>query len=180
MTTSMNTTNGHFGEKGFTLVELLIVIVTIGILAAIVVVSYNGSQKRGYDASVQSDLDSASGLLESFRQDPNNADIYPQAKAMLDPLGIKATKSAYNTSNALNFVYCINNSSDPTLQYKSYALVAESKSGNIFMMTQDGLKPATTTHANLIAGNTCSGLGMGLVSSGMFAANTWQSWVGGS
>ena len=41
---------------GFTIVELLIVIVVIGILAAITVVAYNGIQNRARDAKVSSDM----------------------------------------------------------------------------------------------------------------------------
>lgn len=37
-------------QKGFTIVELLIVIVLIGILAAITIVAYNGIQQRGRNA----------------------------------------------------------------------------------------------------------------------------------
>jgi prepilin-type N-terminal cleavage/methylation domain-containing protein len=40
-------------EKGFTIVELLIVIVVIGILAAIVIVAYNGVQNRAKTTSSQ-------------------------------------------------------------------------------------------------------------------------------
>lgn len=40
-------------QKGFTIVELLIVIVVIGILAAITLVAYNGIQQRGRDANIQ-------------------------------------------------------------------------------------------------------------------------------
>lgn len=43
-------------QKGFTIVELLIVIVVIGILAAITVVSYNGVQQRANAATVTSTL----------------------------------------------------------------------------------------------------------------------------
>lgn len=42
--------------RGFTIVELLIVIVVIGILAALVIVSYNGIQQRAADASRTADL----------------------------------------------------------------------------------------------------------------------------
>jgi general secretion pathway protein G len=43
-------------ESGFTLVELLVVIVILGILAAIVVVSVRGITDKGQDAACNSDL----------------------------------------------------------------------------------------------------------------------------
>ena len=43
-------------QKGFTIVELLIVIVVIGILAAITVVAYSGIQQRARDTVRKSDL----------------------------------------------------------------------------------------------------------------------------
>ena len=41
-------------KSGFTIVELLIVIVVIGILAAITIVSYNGIQNRSKNAKTVS------------------------------------------------------------------------------------------------------------------------------
>lgn len=46
-------------RQGFTIVELLIVIVVIGILAAITIVAYNGIQNRAHAATAQSDLANA-------------------------------------------------------------------------------------------------------------------------
>ena len=43
-------------SRGFTIVELLIVIVVIGILAAITIVAYNGIQQRAKLSATQSDL----------------------------------------------------------------------------------------------------------------------------
>ncbi|MDB5165339.1 MAG: Fimbrial protein, partial [Candidatus Saccharibacteria bacterium] len=43
-------------QRGFTIVELLIVIVVIGILAAITIVAYNGIQNRARVSSVNSAL----------------------------------------------------------------------------------------------------------------------------
>lgn len=47
-------------QNGFTIVELLVVIVVIGILAAITIVSYTGLSKKAIVASLQSDLSNAS------------------------------------------------------------------------------------------------------------------------
>lgn len=48
---------------GFTIVELLIVIVVIGILAAIVIVAFNGIQDRARVTSAKSDLGSLGKLV---------------------------------------------------------------------------------------------------------------------
>lgn len=50
-------------RHGFTIVELLIVIVVIGILAAIVIVAYSGIQKSASGAAVRSDLGNAAKLM---------------------------------------------------------------------------------------------------------------------
>lgn len=54
-------------RAGFTIVELLIVIVVIAILAAITLVAFNGVQRRAAEASVRSDLNNASKLVESYK-----------------------------------------------------------------------------------------------------------------
>lgn len=43
-------------SRGFTVVELLIVIVVIGVLAAIVIIAFNGVQQRAREAAVKADL----------------------------------------------------------------------------------------------------------------------------
>jgi len=51
---SLNNIKNMKKNDGFTIVELLIVIVVIGILAAITIVAYNGVQNRAKTASAQS------------------------------------------------------------------------------------------------------------------------------
>lgn len=46
----------HSKRTGFTIVELLIVIVVIGILAAITIVAYNGIQARAAQSKINNDL----------------------------------------------------------------------------------------------------------------------------
>lgn len=53
-------------QHGFTIVELLIVIVVIGILAAITIVAYNGLQARAKDAQRVNDVDTITKALELY------------------------------------------------------------------------------------------------------------------
>lgn len=53
-------------QKGFTLVELLIVIVVIGILAALVITTYSGIQQKGRNTERQTDLKAVQGQLEAY------------------------------------------------------------------------------------------------------------------
>lgn len=62
---SMNRTS--LKQRGFTIVELLIVIVIIGILAAITIVAYNGIQERARAAKASSDLSSLAKAIQAAR-----------------------------------------------------------------------------------------------------------------
>lgn len=165
-------------QKGFSIPELIIVIVSIGILASIVIVSYAGVQNRAYNAGVQSDLEAISGLLEGYRNrddGSNPTHIYPTTTPILETLGIKASKGSYNVTVSYNFIYCVANSGTAT--NKEYKLIVLSKSGTVFMMTHDGFTAHALTASSLTA-SLCSTLGMGLISNGLSAPNTWQTWVG--
>ena len=52
---------------GFTIVELLVVIVVIGILAAIAIVSYTGIQNKANTTALVSDLDNVNqAIIDAF------------------------------------------------------------------------------------------------------------------
>ncbi len=53
-------------NRGFTIVELLIVIVVIGILAALVIVTYNGIQQKARDTERKTDINAIASHLEAF------------------------------------------------------------------------------------------------------------------
>jgi len=55
--------------------------------------------------------------------------------------------------------------------------VATSKPGNIFMITEDGLKDYTGSPSDFTVSALCPALGLTYVTAGMSAPNTWQSWV---
>ena len=66
-------------QKGFTIVELLIVIVVIGILAALVLNTFSGVQKRARDTDRQNDMTQLATQLEVYYNDngkyPTNANL---------------------------------------------------------------------------------------------------------
>jgi len=53
-------------NKGFTIVELLVVIVIIGVLAAITIVSYTGITQKATFAKEQSDMKSVNDLIQIY------------------------------------------------------------------------------------------------------------------
>lgn len=77
--------NKRAGQYGFTIVELLIVVVVIAILAVIVTVAYNGVQNRARDAAAQSSLASANTKIRAYGAD-NGA-----LPSSLSALGIAST-----------------------------------------------------------------------------------------
>ena len=93
---------------GFTIVELLIVVVVIAILAAITIVAYNGIQNRAKNSAAQSAAAQASKKVHSHAI--TNADTYP---ATLSSIGI--------TDNGdTTYQYRVNNTTNP----KQYCVTA--------------------------------------------------------
>jgi prepilin-type N-terminal cleavage/methylation domain-containing protein len=171
-------------QTGFTIVELLIVIVVIGILAAITIVAYNGIQSRANDNAVRSDLTNfakkvrvaevdlgafpAGGAVRTGSTDTGDAATSPNVT-------YKATRSAYNSS-VNNFYYCTGK--DATTGVVSFRFYAKSKSGSTWRYASDSgfqnLGDTTFASGNCLAGYADGGSW----SYGYNATNgTWASWT---
>lgn len=75
--------------KGFTLVELLVVIVVLGILVAISIIAYNGTQGRARDSRRQNDISEITKGLELYYLDNHK---YPTSG------GATVTTNTWNTT----------------------------------------------------------------------------------
>ena len=71
---------------GFTIVELLIVVVVIAILAAITIVAYNGIQNRAKESSIQTSISQGSKKLASHYA--LNNDTYPDSANFASVTGL--------------------------------------------------------------------------------------------
>jgi prepilin-type N-terminal cleavage/methylation domain-containing protein len=99
-------------NDGFTIVELLIVIVVIGILAAITIVAYNGVQKRANASAAVSAQNTLQKKAEAFnsissKYPTSTADFNSVSESSLVGSGLSlGTPSATNGKTTLEFEYC--------------------------------------------------------------------------
>lgn len=110
-------------SKGFTIVELLVVIVVIGILAAITIVSYTGITQRATVTSLISDLDNA---LKQLKLDQVLNSSYPVTLAAAN--GGKGIPSSPGTTYQYQF--------DNTTSPQTFCITA-TKSNQSYYINQD-------------------------------------------
>ena len=161
---------------GFTLVELLIVIVIIGILAAISVATYSGIISKANDTAVKSDISNMAKKIELDRAERGSY-IPGGSQSVADStkfpeFSFKPTKNAYDTSSTnRNFYYCAGTIDG----VETFRIEAKSKSGKVFSyealsgLTDRGVLPSSDCRY----GMTNSSYSYGYEP----ASNRWWSWT---
>jgi prepilin-type N-terminal cleavage/methylation domain-containing protein len=185
-------------QEGFTIVELLIVIVIIAILATITIVAYNGVQNRANDAAVQSDIRKIGIAMHSYITLNGSLPTSEAAlKTMLAASEIngKVTRGAYDITapayaagsdtQSRNLLICESGGTTSTLKFGIGAL---SKSGSVFFYTSSGGLVKDTTPWVGQQGLECPKLGItvndpsGYARTFGFGTDStpagWQTWTG--
>ena len=138
--------NSSSKENGFTIVELLIVIVVIAILATITVVAFNGIMDRAKATSLQADLNNASKKLKLYQADygyyPTSLDATTYCPTPTDT-NYCLSVSPGNTLTS----YSVNNSANP----QTFSIDASNANGTRYFVSESS--SATSSTATFTAGS---------------------------
>jgi prepilin-type N-terminal cleavage/methylation domain-containing protein len=120
-------------KSGFTIVELLIVVVVIAILAAITIVAYNGIRQRADVSSLKSELSQAVKKIESVKV-LSGTETYPSSQAAAGLPESRIGTLSYIYSAADN-TYCVQLIKDAT----SYFSNSDSKNPSVGSCSESNL-----------------------------------------
>lgn len=84
-------------KKGFTLIELMIVIAIIGILAAVAIPMYSDYTRKSRTAEVQQNLNEIVKMQLIWREDPNGGSKTQQYGATFATIGFKTNVGKFDT-----------------------------------------------------------------------------------
>jgi uncharacterized protein (TIGR02145 family)/prepilin-type N-terminal cleavage/methylation domain-containing protein len=134
----------HNTNPAFTIVELLVVIVVIGILAAITIVSYTGISQKATVATLKSDLANAAKQIAMFQAISPSSE-YPTANNCSSPGPTEiCIKTSGSNSLVATYGYVVNNLSNP----KSYSL-AIANGPTTYKLNSDSNSTAYTSLAEI-------------------------------
>ncbi|HEX9220625.1 MAG TPA: prepilin-type N-terminal cleavage/methylation domain-containing protein [Gemmatimonadaceae bacterium] len=126
-------------RKGFTLIEVLIVAVVIGTLAAIAIPYYAGSKDKAYAAAMKADLHIAALYEEQFAAD-NHGQYFSGTATADSPLnGFSPSKDVTVTLTAFNILGSQLADWIAVAKHNQSSQSCEMRSGIVTCTTENGL-----------------------------------------
>ena len=166
-------------ETGFTIVELLVVIIVIAILTAITIASYTSVQNASKESVVQQDLANFGKIMTRYKADTGS---YPSdtTSILTGTYKVSFHTGLLVTSSSYNLIYC------SVAPYGSYSLLAATKTGKRFYIQNGDLTKeytGSTSWTGTSLSTICSSVQSGSTNAGTpgyQASGTtsgWQSWT---
>jgi type IV pilus assembly protein PilA len=122
-------------DEGFSLIELLVVMIIIGILAAIAIHIYLSQKQRSYDAQAKEDMHNAEIAEESYNTDFQTYAASPTSTTPPALLGAQGFKMSSKTQDITVYNYPIgatSGGSTTTSQPGGYCIAITSGSGKVY------------------------------------------------
>ena len=153
------------GEEGFTLIELMVVVLIIAILLAIAIPTFLGARERANDRAAQSSLRNALTAAKTIFTDTQDyASASDTALAGVEPsLTFKAAADASTTNKEVS----VNAGTSPSTTWYG---AAKSKSGKCFFIRDVTTGTGGTTYNTGDSAVTCDGT---TAAGRTYTANGW-------
>lgn len=169
---------GRTKSKGFTIAEILIVVVVIAILVAISIIAYTTLQSRGHDSAMQADLRNIGQKVAEFTVENGRPPLANGTE--LGPI-LKVNKKSYLETAPgaaqTTLLYCRTNT--------EWGFVGRSKGGQSWVVENGSLQQIGNwgggSDSNACGSNTNVGFVYGAEPgygyTNLYRGGTWQSWV---
>ncbi|MBV8385305.1 MAG: prepilin-type N-terminal cleavage/methylation domain-containing protein [Acidimicrobiia bacterium] len=140
----------HEGEEGFTLIELMVVVLIIAILIAIAIPTFLGARQRAQNRAAQSSLRNALTAAKTMYTDTNSYAAADESSTGLSTVEPSLTYVAHGTASTGPKIVSVHG------QATQWSGAALSDSGNCYFIRDVASGTSPTPGTTFGSGSTCT------------------------